>query len=142
MLGRLGNAVSESVELGYHLCYGTPYDEHLVMPKDMGILVALMNGIHEAVDHKLNFLHIPVPKKRSDEEYFSPLQDSNIDKTTLMYLGLIHHDDEEGDQLRIKAASLYLDDFGIATECGWGRADPLKVPGLLASHAKAAESLS
>ena len=27
MLARLGNAVPEPVELGYHLCYGTPNDE-------------------------------------------------------------------------------------------------------------------
>ena len=30
MLARLGNAVPEPVELGYHLCYGTPNDEHVV----------------------------------------------------------------------------------------------------------------
>jgi hypothetical protein len=24
--------------------------------------------------------------------------------------------------------------FGIATECGWGRTDPSRVPGLLAAH--------
>ena len=141
MLGRLGNAVPEAVELGYHLCYGTPYDEHLVMPKDLGILVELMNGITNAVDREINFLHIPVPKKRIDDDYFSPLQSSQVSKNTKMYLGLIHHDDEEGDQLRIKTASKYIGNFGIATECGWGRSDPKKVPDLLRSHRQAAESL-
>ena len=35
-LGRLGAAVPESVDLGYHLCYGSPRDEHLVMPRRHG----------------------------------------------------------------------------------------------------------
>src|SRR4029450_771099 len=33
LLGRLGRAVPDGVELGYHLCYGSPADQHLVMPK-------------------------------------------------------------------------------------------------------------
>ena len=33
MLARLGDAVPEDVECGYHLCYGSPRDEHLVMPE-------------------------------------------------------------------------------------------------------------
>ena len=142
MLGRLGNAVPENVELGYHLCYGTPYDEHLVMPEDMSILVELMNGISTEVKRELNFLHIPVPKNRTDEAYFAPLKNSQVKEETKMFLGLIHHDDEEGDQLRIKTASHFLKNFGIATECGWGRADPVKVPGLLDSHAHAANKLN
>src|SRR5204862_3869254 len=45
MLGRLGDAVPAGVELGYHLCYGSPADEHLVQPKDAAILVEMMEGI-------------------------------------------------------------------------------------------------
>ena len=45
MLGRLGDAVPADVEMGYHLCYGSPRDEHLVQPKDSAILVEMMNGI-------------------------------------------------------------------------------------------------
>lgn len=141
MLGRLGNAVPTTVELGYHLCYDTPYDEHLVMLKDMGVLVELMNCITQALGREITFLHIPVPKLRTDDDYFSPLQSSQVSKNTKLYLGLIHHNDEEGDQLRIKAASNFIKNFGIATECGWGRSDPLKVPGLLNSHVMAANSL-
>ena len=33
LLARLGDAVPAGVELGYHLCYGSPADQHLVMPK-------------------------------------------------------------------------------------------------------------
>lgn len=139
-LAVLGNAVPADVKLGYHLCYGTPYDEHLVMPKDAGILVELMNGIIGGVNRGVDFLHIPVPKGRTDHAYFMPLK--NFRGDTRLYLGLIHHDDGDGDRQRIEAAREYVRDFGIGTECGWGRADPKRVPGLLASHRKAAEALS
>ena len=44
MLARLGDAVPDDVECGYHLCYGSPRDEHLVMPKDTAILVEIAQG--------------------------------------------------------------------------------------------------
>ncbi len=56
---------------------------------------------------------------------------------TRLYLGLIHHDDATGDQARIERAKTVVPVFGIAAECGWGRADPDRVPGLLESHRKA-----
>ena len=43
-LARLGQAVPDGVEMGYHLCYGSPADEHLVMPRDTAIMVAIANG--------------------------------------------------------------------------------------------------
>ncbi len=33
-LARMGQKVPETVDMGYHLCYGSPRDEHLVQPKD------------------------------------------------------------------------------------------------------------
>ena len=67
------------------------------------------------VEREIIFLHIPVPKKRSDDDYFSTLQNAQVGKSTKRVLGQIHHDDEEGDQLRIKAAGNYIKGFGIAT---------------------------
>ena len=138
-LAALGDAVPQDVNLGYHLCYGTPYDEHLVMPSDAGILVELMNGIVEGVGRQVDFLHIPVPKDRSDPAYFTPLR--AFTGNTRVYLGLIHHDDAEGDLQRIRVAREHVQEFGISTECGWGRADPKRVPDLLVSHRKAADLL-
>ena len=40
-LVQLGNAVPEPVELGYHLCYGTPNDKHVVMPTDLANTVEI-----------------------------------------------------------------------------------------------------
>ena len=139
-LAALGDAVPEAVTMGYHLCYGTPYDEHLVMPKDAGILVELMNGIVGGVKRQVDFLHIPVPKNRTDPAYFMPLK--NYKGDAKLYFGLVHHDDEDGDRQRIRVAQDFIKDFGVGTECGWGRTDPKRVPGLLASHRRAAEALN
>ena len=75
MLGRLGDAVPAGVEMGYHLCYGSPRDEHLVQPKDSAILVEMMEGIAAATQRRIDFLHIPVPRDRTDDAYYAPLED-------------------------------------------------------------------
>ncbi len=133
-LARLGEAVPSEVDLGYHLCYGSPNEEHLVMPTDMAILVELGNGIAASLERRLDFLHMPVPKDRTDDAYFAPLNDLAVAPETELFLGLIHHDDRDGDQARIAAAAKVRPSFGIATECGWGRTDPERVPALVASH--------
>jgi hypothetical protein len=142
LMGRLGDAVPEGVELGYHLCYGTPRDKHLVMPKDAGILTELGNGIIERVGRQVDYLHLPVPQERTDEAYFAPLRDLALGHGSRLYLGLIHYNDAEGDQARIAAARRVCPDFGIATECGWGRTDPERLDGLLDSHARAATAMT
>ena len=141
-LGRLGDAVPAAIEMGYHLCYGSPQDEHVVQPKDMALLVEIMNGIGDAARRHIDFLHAPVPKPRSDDAYFAPLAQWRRHPETRLYLGLIHFDDREGDARRIAAARRVIADFGIASECGWGRTDPNRLPGLLASHRDAAAVLS
>ena len=141
-LGRLGGRVPESVDLGYHLCYGSPADEHLVMPKDMGILVEISNGLASRLGRRLDFLHLPAPKDRTDRDYFLPLEGLKLPENTTVVMGLIHHNNTEGDVARITAAREFLANFGIASECGWGRTDPGRVPGLLESHRLAVEHLN
>ncbi len=141
-LARLGARVPEAVELGYHLCYGSPADEHLVMPKDMGILVEISNGLASGLERRLDFLHLPVPKDRTDGAYFRPLRELDIPDSADVILGLIHFDDTAGDEARSRAALEFLPAFGVASECGWGRTDPQRVPGLLASHRTAVERLN
>jgi len=140
-LARLGGAVPEAIEMGYHLCYGSPQDEHVVQPKDMAILVETMNGVGAATRRRIDFLHAPVRKPRGDDAYFAPLAAWRRRPETRLYLGLIHFDDRAGDAERIAAARRIFPDFGIASECGWGRTDPSRLPGLLASHRAAAETL-
>ena len=141
MLGRLGDAVPAAVEMGHHLCYGSPRDEHLVQPTDAAILVEMMAGIAAATRRRIDFLHIPVPKGRIDEAYYAPLEDWQRPAGTRLYLGLLHHDDETGDRARIAAARRAVDEFGLSAECGWGRTEPGRLPGLLKGHRIAAEAL-
>ena len=140
-LARLGDAVPDAVEVGYHLCYGSPADEHLVMPRDMAVMVGMANGLRQALGRRIDFLHMPVPRDRADAGYFRPLADLRGFDDSALYLGLIHHDDREGDLRRIAAARPFAKRFGVAAECGWGRTDPSRVPGLLESHRVAAEAL-
>lgn len=140
-LARLSAAVPDDVELGFHLCYGSPFDAPLVRPKDMSILVELANGIEEWVERKVDFIHVPVPQGRTEPEFFEPLRNLKASPGTRIYLGLVLQGDPDGDQARIVVAKQFLDDFGVATECGWGRTDPANVQGLLESHRRAAETL-
>ena len=133
-LARLGNAVPTDVEMGYHFCYGSPADEHLVMPRDMTVMVAMANDVRHVLARRIDFMHMPVPKDRTDAAYFKPLAELSRPLATTVYLGLVHHDNRAGDRARIEAARAFLPSFGIASECGWGRTDPERVPGLLESH--------
>lgn len=142
LLGRLGDAVPANVELGFHLCYGSPNDQHLVMPRDTRILAEIGALILARVRRPVDFLHLPVPRHRDDAAYFSPLCDLRRLPTTRLYLGLIHHDDVAGDRRRIDAARSAVPVFGIATECGWGRTDPARLDGLLAGHRHAVDYLT
>jgi len=140
MLGRLGDAVPAGVELGYHLCYGSPADEHLVQPKDAAILVEMIEGIAAITKRRIDFFHVPVPKERTDEAYYAPFRDWRRSAGTELYLGLLHHNDETGDRKRVAVAKTFIEDFGLSAECGWGRTEPGRLPGLLKGHRAAAEA--
>jgi hypothetical protein len=137
LLGRLGDAVPFGVELGYHLCYGSPADQHLVMPGDTAILTEIAAATLARVSRPVDFLHLPVPQHRDDLAYFAPLRLLALPARTRLYLGLIHYGDEAGDRRRIDTARSVVPAFGVATECGWGRGDPSRLDGLLESHRRA-----
>jgi hypothetical protein len=140
VLTRIGDGVPSGVELGYHLCYGSPADEHMVLPKDMGIMVEMTNAIAAGVKRAIHFFHMPVVKARSDDAYFAPLKNLKLDPETELYLGLIHYNDASGDVARLAAARRHARVDGIGTECGMARGDPARLPSLLAAHARVAES--
>jgi len=137
VLGQIGDAVPSKIELGYHLCYGSPADEHMVQPKDAGIMVEIVNGIVARVKRTIDFFHLPVPKGRTDDAYFAPLEKLKLRLGTALYLGLIHHNDAEGDKARLAAARRHVRVDGIGTECGMARGDPARLQALLAAHARA-----
>ena len=140
VLTRIGNAVPKAVELGYHLCYGSPLDEHCVQPRDMGIMVEIANGTSAGVSRPIEFFHMPVPRDRNDDGYFAPLANLRLKPVTELYLGLVHHDDAAGDVARLMAARRHARVAGVATECGMARGDPARLPGLLEAHVRAAQT--
>ncbi len=139
VLARIGDAVPGRIELGYHLCYGSPADEHMVQPRDAGIMVEMTNAVVARVSRPIQFFHLPVPKPRTDDAYFAPLAKLELRPGTGLYLGLIHHNDEAGDAARLAAARRHARVDGVATECGMARGDPSRLPALVAAHARAAE---
>jgi hypothetical protein len=139
VLTRIGDAVPEPVEVGYHLCYGSPADEHCVQPKDMAIMVEMANAVSAGVSRPIEFFHMPVPKDRADDAYFAPLDHLRLPPETALYLGLVHHADAPGDMARLAAARRHARVAGVATECGMARGDPARLPALLAAHVHAAQ---
>jgi hypothetical protein len=137
VLTTMGDAVPVPIELGYHLCYGSPADEHLLQPKDAGIMVEIANAIVEGVKRQIQFFHMPVPKGRTDDGYYRPLTGLRLGVGTELYLGLIHYNDAVGDASRLAVARRYVRVDGVATECGMARGDPARLADLLAAHARA-----
>ena len=133
--------IPETVGLGLHLCYGDLGHVHMVEPKDLGRSVEMANiGCREA-GRRVDWVHVAVPRDRQDDAYFAPLADLDIGGT-VPYLGLVHHTDgEAGTRARIAAAKKVLPEFGIATECGFGRRPAAQIPDLLDIHLKVLDDL-
>lgn len=129
---QLANTIDSSVELGFHFCYGDLGHQHFTQPKDMTLLVDIANQIFLGTRKRrsVNWIHMPVPKDRIDRGYFEPLKHLEKNDTEL-YLGLLHQKDLEGTKLRIKAASEFVEEFGVASECGLGRADAAELESVL-----------
>jgi hypothetical protein len=138
-LGTIGDAVPEPVELGYHLCYGSPLDEHCLQPKDMAVLVEMTNGIVAAVRRGVQFFHLPVPQARNDAAYFAPLSGLKLPPGTELYLGCVHAGDPAGSKAKLARARQHVGIAGVGTECGWGRGRPEKLAAILAAHAELIE---
>ena len=139
VLAKVGDSVPPAIELGYHLCYGSPADEHLVQPSDTGIMVEMSNAIIACVNRPIQFFHLPVPKGRTDDAYYAPLKALKLGRDTELYLGLIHHSDAVGNSTRLAASRRHVRVDGVATECGMARGDPARLPALLAAHVAAVE---
>ena len=141
-LVRLGTAVPDEAELGYHLCYGDFEHRHFVEPPDTSKLAAVTRGVADGLGRRLDWVHMPVPRDRADEAYFAPLATLSLPAETTLFLGLVHATDGlEGAAARIEAARGAVKTFGVATECGMGRRPPEQIPALLALHASVADLL-
>lgn len=146
LAAELAAAVPEAVQLGFHLCYGDIAEKHFVEPVDAANLVAVANALAAKVTRPIGFLHLPVPIERADTGYFAPLGELVLHTGTSLFLGLVHHEDgTEGAARRITAARPALAEagfaeFGIATECGFGRGPAERTAPLLRLHAEIIEA--
>ena len=142
LLIRLGRAVPEKVELGYHCCYGNYNLRHFVEPKDTGDMAEIMNGVIAGIGREVAFIHMPVPHQRSDDAYFAALKDFRPGSGTQLFLGLVHdHDGVPGALKRAAAARKVLPRFGVATECGLSGRTPENIKELLRIHREAAAEI-
>ena len=123
-LARQIDRVPADVEVGVHLCYGDVAEKHFVEPADTANLTRFANLVVAAAHRPLTWVHLPVPIERDDQEFFAALSGLEIPESTELYLGLVHREDGvEGAERRIRAAQQHVRrPFGVATECGFGRA--------------------
>jgi len=141
-LAACAEVVPADVELGFHLCYGDFGHKHFMNPTDLGVCTQIANRLAAAAARPIDYVHMPVPIDRDDDAYFAPLRDLAIDPGTTLYVGLIHlADGVEGAQRRITAARRARAEFGVATECGFGRRAPDTIEALLGLHGEIAALL-
>jgi hypothetical protein len=78
---------------------------------------------------------MPVPRDRIDDDYFAPLAELTISSKTHIIMGLVHFTDGvDGGHARMAVCNNYLAEYGIATECGFGRRNPETILELLKIH--------
>lgn len=139
---RLSPRIPESVLLGMHLCYGDLEHTHLIEPRDLAVAVRMANIAVARAGRRFDFVHMPVPRNRSDDAYFAPLADLRADGTKV-FIGLVHLTDGTAGSLQRLAAFRrhFRGPHGIATECGWGRRKIETIPALIRVHRDVAAAL-
>jgi hypothetical protein len=122
-INRLCSDLPSDIELGFHLCYGDFEAKHFIEPLDGAAMVSLGNALLSGAGHQISFIHMPVPIERHDDAFFAPFGDLKLPDGCQLFLGLVHAADGVAGSLeRAKAARKAVPKFGIATECGLGRA--------------------
>lgn len=131
--------IPEDVEVGFHFCYGDANEKHFTEPVDSTNLVRFSNALLAASSRRIDWLHFPVPIERDDPAYFTPLAVLELPQETELYLGLVHREDgTKGAARRAAAAAPFVARFGVATECGIGRAPAGTTEDILRTHAEVA----
>jgi SAM-dependent methyltransferase len=131
---RLSRHIPADVELGFHLCYGDETHGHFIVARDTRKMVDVANALASSLGRPLNWLHMPVPAD-ADDDYFAPLVDLRLGAQTELYLGVLHlGEGVAGARRLIATARRHVDEFGAASDCGWGRGGSAEVEDLLALH--------
>lgn len=126
--------IPETVALGYHMCFGTLGGWPRFEPPDIGGAVRMANAFIENSGRRVDWIHIPLPK-RTDDAFYAPLADLKP-QGARVFLGLIHN--MVSLQERLAVAKKYCSvDFGLAAYCGFGRIPQNELGGILNDHLKA-----
>ncbi|MGH6628984.1 MAG: hypothetical protein ACREB3_04560 [Burkholderiales bacterium] len=120
-VGELNASIPAPVRVGLHLCYGDFHHKHFLDPADLAASVTMANKAAEVSPRAIDFVHMAVPRHRSDDKYFAPLRDLRIGDATV-YAGLVHYTDGVAGSLKRLAAFKrhFSGPTGVATECGLG----------------------
>lgn len=128
---RLSRDLPDEVLLGYHFCYGTFPQWPMFEARDMDLLVRMSNYAVKETGRRVDWLHLAGPKwlRSEDERFYKPL--ANLEPgDARVFLGIVLPiDGERGLRDRYRMAKRYIDDFGVAMYCGFGRQpgdDPAK----------------
>jgi hypothetical protein len=122
-VSRLTHLIPEDVLVGYHLCYGTFPEWPMYEARDMSLLVRMANHAVEHSGRPVDWLHLAGPRylRSEDDSFFRPLSDLQPGDARV-YLGIVLPlDGVPGLKRRHETASRYLDEFGVAMYCGFGR---------------------
>lgn len=120
---RMTPLVPEDVLVGYHLCYGTFPEWPIYEARNFAQLVKMANFAVTNSGRPVDWLHMAGPKywRSEEDQFFAPLADLDIGDTRV-FLGIVLPlDGIPGLKLRHATAKKYLDDFGVAMYCGFGR---------------------
>jgi hypothetical protein len=120
---RLTHLIPEDVLVGYHLCYGTFPEWPMYEPHDMSVPVRMANYAVAESGRRVDWLHIAGPRylRSEDRRFYRPLVDLEAGAARV-FLGIVQPlDGIPGLRRRHATASRYLEDFGVAMYCGFGR---------------------
>jgi hypothetical protein len=120
---RLTRLIPPEVLVGYHLCYGTFPEWPMYEPRDMALMVRMANFAVAESGRTVDWLHLTGPRylRSEDRSYFRPLADLEPGDARV-FLGIVLPiDGVAGLRRRHATAARYLDDFGVAMYCGFGR---------------------
>ena len=129
-IARLSRHVPADVQLGFHLCFGTFGGWPAFAPETLGPTIDFANAAMSATGRRVDWVHIPTLDTTNDA-FYAPL--ARLDaKGADVYLGAIHSMPTLAARLAV--AGKYVENFGIAAYCGFGRTPPSEMPQILADH--------
>ncbi len=120
---RLTRLIPDETLVGYHLCYGTFPEWPMYEARDYAVLVRMANFAVANSGRAVDWLHMAGPRylRSEDRSFFRPLVDLEPGGARV-FLGIVLPiDGAPGLRRRYATAARYLDDFGVAMYCGFGR---------------------